>query len=160
MTDKQSSVERIASALEGARIAVVSTHRCEHINSRCMLFATDATLEHFFFITNSETDKLKELRVNADATACVLLGSEQADLERCAEVTGSGSVEICGDLTPPWTRVGLELLARKMPGLGVMLDVGSLGSYQLMRLKMESVVHRTYLEVLSNTPKTILRFAP
>ena len=150
---------RVSVALKLAKTATFCTLRDSAVNARCMLFACDDSLRHFFLLTHRATEKLEELQADSRATLCILSLPASGVLEEAAETTVMGRAVVTASFTDEWVPDALRRLAQKQPQLEAMLEAQTLGDYRMVRVDAGRIVFRTYEDTLLDTPKTILQFA-
>jgi hypothetical protein len=138
--------------------AAFSTLQGGRIRSRIMAFACDPALKHFYLMTFGGTEKLAQLEADSAATLTVLMLPAGADLEEASEATVIGEADRSADFNHDWVQEGLAVLAKKLPIFEQFLASGSMNGYWMIRLHTRELTFRTYRDVTSNIPKTILRF--
>ena len=129
MSDEQ---VRVHAALQQAKTAMFCTFHDGAINARCMLFACDDSLSHFFLLTHRATEKFEDLEADCRATLCVLSLPESGALEDSSETTVQGSTVVTADFSEPQVPDALWRLSKKQPQLEALLQAKTLGDYRMV----------------------------
>jgi hypothetical protein len=133
-----------------------ATLKARDIHGRFLMFACSDDLQAFYFLTPGSTEKVKELQAHPQATLCILSTSDK--LDDYAETIVIGDAELLKDFGHPGVQTGLARLAEKSGQVQGLVASGSLGDYQLIRLVSREIHFRVYQDVISNVPKTVLRY--
>lgn len=133
-----------------------STHQGRDIRSRFLVFACLPDLKAFFFLTRKTSEKVRQLKADPRATACILSTSEA--LDDFSETVVIGEAEALSDLAHPAAQSGLQRLAEKAREMRRLLEAGDLGAYVLVRLLTRELQFRVYQDIIAEVPGTLIRF--
>lgn len=150
------TAEYIYPLLQKTLYCSFATHQGRDIRSRFLVFACLTDLKAFYFLTRKGSAKVRQLKADPQATACILSTSET--LDDLSETIVVGEAEALSDLEHPAARAGLERLAEKAREVRRLLEGGGLGEYVLLRLLTRELQFRVYQDVISDAPGTVIRF--